>query len=92
MKNVKVILVTNKATGETHAYPKNAKIPIWLNDTFLVKAMPTTDGYKSDSVVTLTYDNYFKNDGLYIYKTIAEIGTETAEGDSFNVNIYFYNE
>ena len=86
------IIVTNKATGETHAYPKNAKIPIWLNDTFLVKAMPTTDGYKSDSVVTLTYDNYFKNDGLYIYKTIAEIGTETAEGDSFNVNIYFYNE
>lgn len=85
------IIVTNKSTGKTDTLPITLQHKYNMNfgDTLLL-SIKTNDGYVSDSIYTLVYDDSSrlsldKEISLYIPMKIIEL--EEAEGDSFDVNI-----
>ncbi|MEE1083670.1 MAG: hypothetical protein UH850_08065 [Paludibacteraceae bacterium] len=85
------IIVTNKSTGKTDTLPiaLQHKYNMNFGDTLLL-SIKTNDGYVSDSIYTLVYDDSSRSSldkeiSLYIPMKIIEL--EEAEGDSFDVHI-----
>ena len=90
------IIVTNKSTGKTDTLPITLQHKYNMNfgDTLLL-SIKTSDGYVSDSIYTLVYDDSSsssldKEISLHIPMKIIEL--EEAEGDSFDVHIVTYVE
>ena len=90
------IIVTNKSTGKTDTLPiaLQHKYNMKFGDTLLL-SIKTSDGYVSDSIYTLVYDDSSSSSldkEISLHNPMKIIELEEAEGDSFDVHIVTYVE
>ena len=90
------IIVTNKSTGKTDTLPITLQHKYNMNfgDTLLL-SIKTSDGYVSDSIYTLVYDDSSSSSldkEISLHNPMKIIELEEAEGDSFDVHIVTYVE